>query len=56
MTGEFPTSGIISTSSKSYIEPLDYVCKFVLAKQFVMLVLLTLDMTSDKLLIDWMYT
>ena len=29
-TGEFPTLGIISSSSKSDIKPIDYACKFVL--------------------------
>ena len=35
-TGEFPTLEIFSSSSKSDIKPVDYVCKFVLDKYFVM--------------------
>ena len=55
-TGEFPTLGIFSTSSKSDIKPIDYVSNFVLDKHFVMLFLQMLDITSDKLMIDWVYT
>ena len=55
-TGEFPTLGIFSTSSKSDIKPIDYVHNFILDKHFVMSFLQTLDMTSDKLMIDWVYT
>ena len=55
-TGEFPTLWIFSTSSKSDIKQIDYVRNFVLDKHFVMKFLQTLDATSDKLMIDWVYT
>ena len=55
-TGVFPTIGISYTSSKSDIKPIDYVRNFVLDKHFLMQFLQTLDMTSDKLMIDWAYT
>ena len=45
-----------STSNKSDIKPIVCVCKFVLDKHYMMQFLLTLDMTSDKLMIDWKYT
>ena len=35
-TGQFPTLGIFSTSSKSDIKQIDYVRNFVLDKHFVM--------------------
>ena len=35
-TGQFPTLGIFSTSSKSDIKQIDYVRNFILDKHFVM--------------------
>ena len=46
-TGEFPTLGIFFYIKQiRHIKPIDYACKFVLDKHFVMQYLQSLDMTS----------
>ena len=39
-----------------HIKPIDYACKFTVDKHFVMQFLNKLDMNSNILMIDWVYT